>query len=893
MLLAGTRSSWGGGVAAGLQAFTGSPFSVRLSGGPNLCIGRVEVFRRSQWGTVCDDEWDVLDAAVVCRELDCGEALSAPHGAWFGEGTGTIWLNEVRCLGTERHLHACRHKGFRRHVCTHEEDASAICSVQRFSPFTSFSPPPTVRGDEIETVTAARPAPSVPAEGTPALRLMGGRNHCSGRVEVFHQGQWGTVCDDMWGLPDVAVVCRELGCGEALAAPGGAIFGVGNVIWLDDVQCDGGESTLTECLASPWGTHNCRHNEAAGAVCSDEMPLTMVEEHLATLARTLAPQRPQPITHRRSPRPTRPSRDQAGSVAHEASWHIRKSSTEGHSEAILAGQWQVRLVGGSGSCAGRVEVLHKDSWGTVCDDGWDLLDATVVCRELGCGAPLLSPGNARYGPGSGPIWLDDVNCTGKESTLQHCQSQPWGQHNCNHHEDASVICIGTWKPLSLPEPATDSNVAELIPTTQVPKSERETGPTSFSGIELLPVTQDLTDTMETVTQVQWDDIPGVPPVTQEPTNPSAETPPASVLWVWESERETEPPNPSGTVTLRQSLKAAMETEPSIQWDNMSREPPVTQKAEPSSLSTKTESTSAIWVVESERETEPTSASRIELLPVTQDFKDAMETVTQVQWDDIPGVPPITKEPTNPFSVNQPASAMWVGESERGTESAVHGGMGLFPSSESLEATREMEMPTATQNIQPTNDREDISPEAPDSIVPNTSSSWDGADVSGVTDVLSRSPVQHILDTDGPSEKDLSSGVTERGPEAVSTTGQTKAPGTSKPSPEPVSPSGQLNKMSPGCSVRQETRKEEQDCGCWADTLGKEVHAMDSLRGELGSLSTAIRQQGSQLEAVARSLAELAVSVHRLVGALPALTQPVPASLSSSPCRQGYSNRARD
>lgn len=76
----------------------------------------------------------------------------------------------------------------------------------------------------------------------------------------------------MWDLVDAAVVCRELGCGEALAAPGSAFFGEGNnAIWLDDVQCQGKEAMLTECLASPWGTHNCRHTEDAGAVCSGEI----------------------------------------------------------------------------------------------------------------------------------------------------------------------------------------------------------------------------------------------------------------------------------------------------------------------------------------------------------------------------------------------------------------------------------------------------------------------------------------------------------------------------------------------------------------------------------------------------------------------------------------------
>lgn len=115
-----------------------------------------------------------------------------------------------------------------------------------------------------------------PPPGTPALRLVGGRSRCSGRLEVFHEGEWGTVCDDMWDLLDVAVVCRELDCGEALAAPGRAFFGEGSsVIWLDDVQCQGEESMLSECHTSLWGTTNCRHSEDAGAVCSGERTVAL------------------------------------------------------------------------------------------------------------------------------------------------------------------------------------------------------------------------------------------------------------------------------------------------------------------------------------------------------------------------------------------------------------------------------------------------------------------------------------------------------------------------------------------------------------------------------------------------------------------------------------------
>ncbi|XP_052212230.1 adhesion G protein-coupled receptor B3-like [Dreissena polymorpha] len=104
---------------------------------------------------------------------------------------------------------------------------------------------------------------------------------------------------------------------------------------------------------------------------------------------------------------------------------------------------RVRLAGG-GSHWGRVEVFYGDEWGTVCDDAADDQFASVLCRELGMDdgklMNLLEVQLKIFSGADSYIWLDDVQCTGNESSIVDCAHSGWGVHDCDHSEDIGVLC---------------------------------------------------------------------------------------------------------------------------------------------------------------------------------------------------------------------------------------------------------------------------------------------------------------------------------------------------------------------------------------------------------------------------------------------------------------------
>ncbi|XP_067882912.1 scavenger receptor cysteine-rich type 1 protein M130-like isoform X1 [Heterodontus francisci] len=225
-----------------------------------------------------------------------------------------------------------------------------------------------------------------------------------GEWKCSSNGTSGTVCSDSLDGPDAEVICKQLQCGPLSSIDYYTqSFGEGSgPIWLDGMECISHESFLWQCRTEPWGKHNCEHRADAGVVCSE--------------AKVIKEQ---------------PHRSKDCFREHGCKRVLSQDS----------GQW-LRLFGGKTKCSGRVEILCNNIWGTVCDDSWDMADANVVCRQLSCGHARLAPGGAMFFQGDGVIWLDEVKCTGSESSLADCPPSSRAQTDCDHKEDASVICSG-------------------------------------------------------------------------------------------------------------------------------------------------------------------------------------------------------------------------------------------------------------------------------------------------------------------------------------------------------------------------------------------------------------------------------------------------------------------
>ncbi|XP_035465549.1 lysyl oxidase homolog 3B isoform X2 [Scophthalmus maximus] len=401
---------------------------VRLAGYPRKHNeGRVELFHKGEWGTICDDDFSIANANVLCRQLGFVSATGWTHSAKYGNGQGKIWLDNVLCNGGEKSIEACRSRGWGNSDCTHDEDAGVVCKDERIPGFMDSNV--IDNHMDVNKVEEVRLRSVV---GTAKKKLP----ITEGVVEVKYKGGWAQICDLGWTIKNTRVVCGMLGfplerkvnknfykhlkkqAAEKVSRPKVNVSAGGrqtskakanskskqsspgkrlylerqkNYFHVHSVQCTGTEVHLAACpleFNKPNGTFSCEGGMAAVVSC---MP---------------------------------------GPLFMPSGGSKKKPKTSNN----------VRLKGGAKLGEGRVEVLKDNEWGTVCDDRWNLPSASVVCRELGFGSAKEAITGARMGQGMGPIYMNEVKCLGQEKSIWNCPFKNITSEDCKHAEDAAVRC---------------------------------------------------------------------------------------------------------------------------------------------------------------------------------------------------------------------------------------------------------------------------------------------------------------------------------------------------------------------------------------------------------------------------------------------------------------------
>ncbi|XP_025101967.1 deleted in malignant brain tumors 1 protein-like isoform X4 [Pomacea canaliculata] len=428
-------------------------FRARLVNG-TANAGRLEILYRGEWSTVCHDGFGIQEARVACRMLgfSSSRATVVASGA-YGAGAGRILLDDVKCHGTENSLAECRHMTYYSSDCSHRRDVGVICYEAKHF----------------------------------VARIVNGSEN-SGRLEIFYDGEWSTVCDKGFGKKEATVACRMLG----LNSTGATVVtiskygeGAGRIL-LKEVKCQGTESSLPECDVSTFYPSDCSHSDDVAVACYEVSPgparlangdrksgrleiyhkgewstvcnIGFEDREARVACRMLGFNSSNARVDKAGVfRPWRKGKgriavSQVNCVGTESSvaecdyssdtsscFHeddVRVICNEDSTDLKLT----ARLVNGDGM-SGRLEIFHNGEWGTVCNDIFEDTEARVACRMLGLksfGATVVD--TSTYGQGAGTIIFNHVACRGTENSLEECEVSNFYSIGCRHSEDVGVIC---------------------------------------------------------------------------------------------------------------------------------------------------------------------------------------------------------------------------------------------------------------------------------------------------------------------------------------------------------------------------------------------------------------------------------------------------------------------
>ncbi|CAG6008566.1 unnamed protein product [Menidia menidia] len=355
---------------------------LRLAGGGGRCAGILEMRHWDEWKPAFTDHWMLEFAVEVCRQLDCGTAVStrkrtnAHRYVWKLDPEGdqpdilnfpiklsfSSFSTEVNCSDSVRLVNGADRCSGRLEVRS-EQSWSSVCAkdfdrrdAEVVCREVGCGPPLALEGAPYGEVGAPMGATEFHCEGQESglrdysVRLVNGADRCSGRLEVKSEQSWSSVCAKDFDRRDAEVVCREVGCGPPLALEGAPYGEVGAPMGATEFHCEGQESGLRDCRRSAPFRSSCPVGEAAALTCSDGL----------------------------------------------------------------------RLGGGTSRCQGVLEMENRGQWRPVADLDfvWDQNWTATVCGRLGCGVAVVTvvtdDADVR------PVWWVKGGCVRPDAGLREC-----------------------------------------------------------------------------------------------------------------------------------------------------------------------------------------------------------------------------------------------------------------------------------------------------------------------------------------------------------------------------------------------------------------------------------------------------------------------------------------
>ncbi len=403
--------------------------NVRLINGPSKNKGRVEVYYNGEWGTICDDSWNLRDGDTICRQLGYDHAERVYYRAYYGQGSGPILVDQINCNVDAQSILDCKPINWGVHDCDHNEDAAVDC--KRKVPVKPRDLPLRLSCPEFSNCGSCHVCP---AKKFPDREDCTVKSAVEGIVEVKYNKEWHPVSNDGWDMSSANVVCGELGYPLAMSIPtmddlwcnwNGVDCNIGSGMDLkaDDcstanvdfrnrtrttfikaLECTGMENRLLDCYFKEFGPTTTYSMEVATVKCGyNPHPECNQDPEVSSVFPVGRLIKSIPWQHLLS------AMQMCYGCGYDhcvfiTSVKIIKDTFHHLSPITITHTPQMyRTRGGATPSQGRLEVRIGGEWGTITDTRWDMADASVACRALGYGSAVRPTHRSSFGRGAGKV----------------------------------------------------------------------------------------------------------------------------------------------------------------------------------------------------------------------------------------------------------------------------------------------------------------------------------------------------------------------------------------------------------------------------------------------------------------------------------------------------------